>query len=609
MAITFKLKSEAAKATLSRAMQAKLDNPSQVEGTRHAEMLAVIFQLVGDRVPDGDIFSKMRENYPHKSEVDIRNAIKGAHARDPQPTRGLGGNVTLGARIVAEKVEHRRLVAKPEAFEDAPAPIKSGVEASIAFLESVFRPEEIVCATNASKIDERDGKLKPCETGTFKSLEWWVDKIRSGYAFSGAAGMWIRINPFKIGNDTGADTGVADYRHCLVEFDKGDSREQWSAVKQSGLPVAAVLTSGGKSIHAWVKVEAKTLEEFRKRQEVVYTYLEACTPDPANKNPSRLSRLPGVMRGDKEQQLIALNIGAATWADWESEIQDHELPDEISVKSLDEFDRTNDPNNLIGKRWLCKGGSLIVQGQSGIGKSSFLMQAAITWALGRDLFGIKPVMPLRSLVLQAENDLGDMAEMYQDVRKGMDLGNAARKQVADNLRFYREQSRTGIEFIRIADRLIRKTKAHVIFADPLLAFVGDDISKQEVASRFLRNWLNPVLSDTGVLWVWLHHVGKPRIAQGAHSTSIKEISYAGFGSSELVNWAREIATLTRDDGAEEVYSLSLSKRSERSGMVDAQDKPSTTIRLQHAKGKILWERMRIPFTPQSKRAKEATNES
>jgi RecA-family ATPase len=231
-----------------------------------------------------------------------------------------------------------------------------------------------------------------------------------------------------------------------------------------------------------------------------------------------------------------------------------------------------------------------VQGQSGVGKSSFLMQAAITWALGKDLFGIKPVRPLKSIVIQAENDLGDMAEMWQDVRNGMGLSRELRALVSENIRFYREQVRTGFEFIRIAQRLIEKTHAEVIFADPMLAFIGDDISKQEVASQFLRNWLNPVLCETGVVWIWLHHVGKPKIGSGSNHKTIKDLSYAGFGSSELANWAREVATLTREKGSAEIYNLTLSKRGGRSGMVDRNGKPSTSILLQHAADKILWER-------------------
>ena len=44
-------------------------------------------------------------------------------------------------------------------------------------------------------------------------------------------------------------------------------------------------------------------------------------------------------------------------------------------------------------------------GQSGIGKSSLAMQMEVSWALGKEVFGIKPVKPLKSLLIQVEMTL------------------------------------------------------------------------------------------------------------------------------------------------------------------------------------------------------------
>ena len=64
--------------------------------------------------------------------------------------------------------------------------------------------------------------------------------------------------------------------------------------------------------------------------------------------------------------------------------------------------------------------SCLFVGQSGIGKSSLCMQLAINWALGRTTFGIRPERPLKSLIVQAENDVGDVAEMF---RQFVGIGN------------------------------------------------------------------------------------------------------------------------------------------------------------------------------------------
>jgi hypothetical protein len=57
-----------------------------------------------------------------------------------------------------------------------------------------------------------------------------------------------------------------------------------------------------------------------------------------------------------------------------------ETPQKVVVRSLKDFVVNDD-------RWLCGGGAVLLAGPTGIGKSSLAMQAAISWALGRPLFG------------------------------------------------------------------------------------------------------------------------------------------------------------------------------------------------------------------------------
>ena len=110
--------------------------------------------------------------------------------------------------------------------------------------------------------------------------------------------------------------------------------------------------------------------------------------DPNNANPSRLSRLPNAMRFDSRQELYALNVGAKSWQDFDAQIQAKAVGQEFEVANLMKFDTENDPNNLLWQRWLCRGGSCLFVGQSGIGKSSLAMQMAVSWALGKEVFGL-----------------------------------------------------------------------------------------------------------------------------------------------------------------------------------------------------------------------------
>ena len=126
-----------------------------------------------------------------------------------------------------------------------------------------------------------------------------------------------------------------------------------------------------------------------------------------------------------------------------------------------------------------------------------------------------------------------------------------------------EAVQTGEEFANTVRHLVAKHKPDLVWLDPLLSFVGDDISRQDVCSRFLRQLLNPIADETGVIWMIMHHTPKPsadpKSKSGWNST---DHSYAGTGSSEFTNWARAVTILrsTKNDGE---FNLTLAKRGER----------------------------------------------
>jgi hypothetical protein len=218
------------------------------------------------------------------------------------------------------------------------------------------------------------------------------------------------------------------------------------------------------------------------------------------------------------------------------------------------------------------------------------MQMAISWAVGRDLFGIKAVKPLRISIIQAENDLGDMSEQYQDSKKAMNLSEDEVKLLKSNLRIFSETIRTGDEFIRMARNIITKTKADLVIADPLMSYVGGDISKAEVVASFIRNGLNVVLKETGAVWVWIHHMGKPKEHKDGQTSS--DIAYSGLGSSDLVNAARETMTLIRDRNSKEMlFDLILSKRGKRAGLTDVNGNIVKEIKIKHSESGVTWERI------------------
>lgn len=98
-----------------------------------------------------------------------------------------------------------------------------------------------------------------------------------------------------------ADSCVAAFRFAVVEFDTLSMKDQisfWGAVD---LPVAVLIFSGGKSIHAWLKVDCRDAAEWQAEiEDTLYArYLTPMGVDSSCRNEARLSRLPGVYRQDK----------------------------------------------------------------------------------------------------------------------------------------------------------------------------------------------------------------------------------------------------------------------------------------------------------------------
>jgi RecA-family ATPase len=465
------------------------------------------------------------------------------------------------------------------------------------FLTTCFDVGDQINICRSIKDGDRE---RPQGYGEIKTREEWLELFKADglKKWQGSAvGVYVSINA---NNGQGKKSDdVVKWRHCLIEFDESTLQEQWAIIKRSGLPTSAIIKSGARSLHAWVKVDATSAKEFEERVDFIYKHLEHSKPDPANKDSGRYSRLPGAMRTATglQQELVECGAPTLTYMEWMERTIYGDIPEPYSWEQLVNFKEDADITQLLGKRWICRGGSALWVGSSGLGKSVLCLQAAITWAASRDLFGISPHgKPLKSLIVQAENDEGDVAEALQGILRALDLTAEELERVKQNIVIVRDCTSTGERFVDRMRRLAEKHKPDLAWVDPLLAFIGGDLSSQETAGGFLRNLLNPLALSGGFAWMLMHHTPKPTRDGSGYQGHDK--AYSGFGSSELTNWARAVLMLSpcgQDEQGTYTYKLEVTKRGKRSGLrpsVTASDfiatKTQPLVHLKHADRGMAW---------------------
>ena len=269
------------------------------------------------------------------------------------------------------------------------------------------------------------------------------------------------------------------------------------------------------------------------------------------------------------------------------------------VRLLDELhspEVEGDPSELITHRFLYRGGVCLVLGPTGVGKSSLLMQLGIHFAVGKPLFGITPGAAyrergMRVLLVQAENDEGDLAEMRDGVLAGcVDLTEADKAQAQKRIMACTVNDRSGDKFALTLDALLTEYGPFDLgIIDPAFAYLGGDSNSQKDVSHFMRELLNPLLQRHKVGLLLAHHTNKPLRGKEKDNWEAGDFAYLGAGSAEWINPARAALAL-RSIGSDTVFELRAPKRGKRLRWQDADGAPSVTRFIAHHRevGVICW---------------------
>ena len=296
----------------------------------------------------------------------------------------------------------------------------------VRYLEILFEASENVGYVTESWYNSEKDEYFPSKGCCDRTAGQLIEQLNKCNGDIGAVlgdykpevGAWIRFNP--LDGKGVKNENVTEFRYALVESDNLDPDQQNAIVRELELPVACMVYSGGKSVHAIVKVDAANYEEYRKRVDYLYNVCQknGLKIDTQNRNPSRLSRMPGVMRNGHKQFLIDTNIGKENWKEWFEWIEEisDDLPEpEILTESLKNMPELSPP--LIDGV-LRQGHKMLLAGPSKAGKSYALIELTISIAEGRQWINWKCAQG-KVMYVNLELDRASCLHRFKDVYEAL----------------------------------------------------------------------------------------------------------------------------------------------------------------------------------------------
>lgn len=318
------------------------------------------------------------------------------------------------------------------------------------------------------------------------------------------AGAWIRFNP--LDGKGVKNENVTEFRYALVESDTMELEKQNAILRELELPIAVLVYSGKKSLHAIVKVDASNYDEYRKRVDYLYDVCKknGLNIDSQNRNPSRLSRMPGVERNGKKQFIVDTNIGKSNWNDWHEWIEgvNDDLPDPESLTDFWDNMPNLAPPLIDGV--LRQGHKMLMAGPSKAGKSFALIELSIAIAEGSKWLGWLCTQG-KVLYVNLELDRASALHRFKDVYQALGLS----PKNIDNIDIWNLRGKS-VPMDKLAPKLIRRAakKNYIaVIIDPIYkVLTGDENSADQMAH--FTNQFDKICTELGSSVIYCHHHSK-----------------------------------------------------------------------------------------------------
>ena len=402
--------------------------------------------------------------------------------------------------------------------EEVPGPKNfNPLQQVLLYLETLFQPDEYVGLVTGAYVKPSDDPEKPDKYVPGKGIftKTAGELIQQLYAcngdigsvigdFNDQYGAWIRFNP--LDGKGVSDNNVTAFRYALVECDVLPISKQYALIKQLELPVVLLVHSGKKSLHAIVRIDAGSFNEYRSRVDYLYKVCEknGLRLDTNNRNPSRLSRLPGAYRQGKPQYIVETQMGQESYDAWKEFIEaaNDSLPE---IESFSTYFRNPPPlaPELI-HGILRKGHKMLLSGPSKAGKSFALIELCIAIAEGTEWLGFKCEQG-KVLYVNLELDPASCLHRFADVYKAMGIFTPHPVNIDIwNLRGKSEP------MDKLAPKLIRRAKQMgyvAVIIDPIYKVItGDENSADQMA--LFCNQFDKLAVELECSVIYCHHHSK-----------------------------------------------------------------------------------------------------
>jgi len=194
-------------------------------------------------------------------------------------------------------------IPDPKAFLRERSPVDPSTVSSSAFLEHLYCPGECLIVFNQLQSTGEaiytvgGGSNQYLPSASDEGISFLVQPVTGREHFNPRTGYPSRRS----------EEAVTSYRYLLLESDEADLDEWLRAYVQLPLPTVSITSSGGRSIHCLVLLNASSKEEWTVFKNSIKPTLVTLGADPQAMTAVRLSRLPQCHRDGRLQELLYLN--------------------------------------------------------------------------------------------------------------------------------------------------------------------------------------------------------------------------------------------------------------------------------------------------------------